>query len=296
MKHTKLVCCIMLIAFALLPSMTEAQTKNSTNEAVKAAKMALKKAQVKGEQARKSSGQSEKDVDLRKDIQAQSQFTALFVFGTRDELMKQGILKDGQVLLNKDYSTKIDIRIDKEIKLYSKSAELLTSHPANAYELMPDVNKQYVLKITDPLLFWSKSNYLVIQVGLSKEIQVQDQSEAKTETQELDDNKIYDVCDEMPQFPGGPQALFEYLSKSIKYPVDAENNHIKGRVIVQYVVERDGSISNVIVTKSVYPSLDNEAIRVIQSMPHWIPGKKDGVAVRVKYTTPVTFRLSDKDK
>ena len=291
MKHTKLVCCIMLIAFALLPSMTEAQTKNSTNEAVKAAKMALKKAQVKGEQARKSSGQSEKDVDLRKDIQAQSQFTAFFVFGTRDELMKQGILKDGQVLLNKDYSTKIDIRIDKEIKLYSKSAELLTSHPANAYELMPDVNKQYVLKITDPLLFWSKSNYLVIQVGLSKEIQVQDQSEAKTETQELDDNKIYDVCDEMPQFPGGPQALFEYLSKSIKYPVDAENNHIKGRVIVQYVVERDGSISNVIVTKSVYPSLDNEAIRVIQSMPHWIPGKKDGVAVRVKYTVPVTFNL-----
>lgn len=291
MKHTKLVCCIMLIAFALLPSMTEAQTKNSTNEAVKAAKMALKKAQVKGEQARKSSGQSEKDVDLRKDIQAQSQFTAFFVFGTRDELMKQGILKDGQVLLNKDYSTKIDIRIDKEIKLYSKSAELLTSHPANAYELMPDVNKQYVLKITDPLLFWSKSNYLVIQVGLSKEIQVQDQSEAKTETQELDDNKIYDVCDEMPQFPGGPQALFEYLSKSIKYPVDAENNHIKGRVIVQYVVEREGSISNVIVIKSVYPSLDNEAIRVIQSMPHWIPGKKDGVAVRVKYTVPVTFNL-----
>ena len=164
MKHAKLVCCFMLIVFALLPSMAEAQSKNNTDEAIKAAKMALKKAQVKAEQARKSSEQSEKYVDLRKDIQAKSQFTAFFVFGTRDELMKQGILKDGQVLLNKDYSTKIDIRIDKEIKLYSRSAELLTSHPADAYELMPDGNNLYVLKITDPLLFWSKSNYLVIQV------------------------------------------------------------------------------------------------------------------------------------
>ena len=99
--------------------------------------------------------------------------TAWFVFGTKDELKKQNILtKDGlfsktrllEKDFNRDYFTKIDIRIDKEIKLYSKSAEMLTSHPSSSYTLSPDANKQYVLRITDPNLFWSTSKYLVIQV------------------------------------------------------------------------------------------------------------------------------------
>ena len=99
--------------------------------------------------------------------------TAWFVFGTKDELKKQNILtKDGlfsktkllEKDFNKDYFTKIDIRIDKEIKLYSKDAKMLTSHPSSSYTLAPDANKQYVLRITDPNLFWSTSKYLVIQV------------------------------------------------------------------------------------------------------------------------------------
>ena len=93
--------------------------------------------------------------------------TAWFVFGTKRELKEQHILDAGEVLrsnFNKDYFTKIDIRIDKEIKLYSKSAEILTSHPASAYTLTRDANKQYVLRITDPQAFWSTSKYLVIQV------------------------------------------------------------------------------------------------------------------------------------
>jgi chromosome segregation ATPase len=93
--------------------------------------------------------------------------TAWFVFGTKKELKEQKILDDGEVLranFNKEYFTKIDIRIDKEIKLYSKSAEILTDHPANSYQLMRDANKQYVLRILDPQTFWSTSKYLVIQV------------------------------------------------------------------------------------------------------------------------------------
>ena len=93
--------------------------------------------------------------------------TAWFVFGTKKELKEQKILDDGEVLrsnFNKEYFTKIDIRIDKEIKLYSKSAELLTSHPTGSYTLLRDANKQYVLRITDPQAFWSTSKYLVIQV------------------------------------------------------------------------------------------------------------------------------------
>jgi len=93
--------------------------------------------------------------------------TAWFVFGTKKELKEQNILIDGDVLqqnFNKDYFTKIDIRVDKEIKLYSSSAKMLTAHPSSSYTLQRDANKQYILRITDPQQFWSTSKYLVILV------------------------------------------------------------------------------------------------------------------------------------
>lgn len=105
------------------------------------------------------------------------------------------------------------------------------------------------------------------------------------------EEKVFDVVEQMPQFPGGDAALFEYLSSHIKYPTIAEENGVQGRVIVTFVVERDGSITDVKVVKSVDPSLDKEASRVVKGMPRWIPGKQNGAAVRVKYTVPVTFRL-----
>lgn len=93
--------------------------------------------------------------------------TAWFVFGTKKELREQRIYDDGKVLeanFNREYFTKIDIRVDKEIRLYSRSAKLLTSHPASAYTLTQDANKQYILRITNPQLFWSASKYLVVLV------------------------------------------------------------------------------------------------------------------------------------
>ena len=106
-----------------------------------------------------------------------------------------------------------------------------------------------------------------------------------------EETKVFDVVEQMPSFPGGDAELMKFLSTHIKYPVVAEENGIQGRVVVQFVVERDGSITDVRVVRSVDPSLDKEAIRVTKSMPHWIPGKQNGSAVRVKYTLPVTFRL-----
>jgi len=103
--------------------------------------------------------------------------------------------------------------------------------------------------------------------------------------------KVFDVVEQMPSFPGGDAALMSFLNKNIKYPVIAEENGIQGRVVATFVVERDGSITDVKVIKSVDPSLDKEAVRVLKSMPKWIPGKQNGQAVRVKYTVPVTFRL-----
>ena len=106
-----------------------------------------------------------------------------------------------------------------------------------------------------------------------------------------EETKVFDVVEQMPSFPGGDAELMKFLNTHIKYPVVAEENGIQGRVVATFVVERDGSISDVKVIKSVDPSLDKEAIRVLKSMPKWIPGKQNGSAVRVKYTVPVTFRL-----
>ena len=106
-----------------------------------------------------------------------------------------------------------------------------------------------------------------------------------------EETKIFTVVEQMPSFPGGEAALMQYLSKNIKYPPFAEENNIQGRVICTFVVERDGSVSDIRIAKSVDPSLDKEAVRVVSAMPRWIPGRQNGQMVRVKYTLPVTFRL-----
>ncbi|MBR5038973.1 MAG: energy transducer TonB [Prevotella sp.] len=106
-----------------------------------------------------------------------------------------------------------------------------------------------------------------------------------------EENKVFDVVEQMPSFPGGQAALMQWLSSNMKYPTIAAENGVQGRVIVQFVVEKDGSVTDVHVAKSVDPSLDKEAARVVKAMPKWIPGKQNGSAVRVKYTVPVTFKL-----
>ncbi len=105
--------------------------------------------------------------------------------------------------------------------------------------------------------------------------------------------EIFVVVEEAPQFPGGESALMKYLNDNIRYPVIAQENGIQGRVTCQFVVERDGSISDVQVVRGQDPSLDKEAVRVIQGMPRWKPGKQRGAPVRVRYTLPVLFRLQN---
>ena len=106
-----------------------------------------------------------------------------------------------------------------------------------------------------------------------------------------EESKVFDVVEQMPSFPGGPSALMEYLHDHVKYPVVAQENGVQGRVVVSFIVEKDGSITDVRVVRSVDPSLDREAARVVSSMPRWTPGKQNGSAVRVKYNVPVMFKL-----
>ena len=95
----------------------------------------------------------------------------------------------------------------------------------------------------------------------------------------------------MPVFPGGIQGMIKFLSENISYPKEAQKKKISGRVLVSFVVEKNGSVSEVQTERSLYPSLDEEAVRVVKSMPNWIPGKQGDQVVRVKYTLPVTFSL-----
>ena len=107
-----------------------------------------------------------------------------------------------------------------------------------------------------------------------------------------DTTKVFgDIAEQMPMFPGGDRKLMEYLASSIQYPPECKESCIQGRVIVTFVVERDGSISQAKVVKSLDPLLDAEALRVVKAMPKWIPGRQAGVTVAVKYVIPVTFRL-----
>ena len=106
---------------------------------------------------------------------------------------------------------------------------------------------------------------------------------------------VFDKVDEAPQFPGGMAGMMQYLSSNIRYPEDAREAGTQGRVIVSFIVEKDGSISNAKVAKPTYSSLDNEALRVVSNMPKWTSGKQNGEAVRVKYSIPVSFRLNSKE-
>lgn len=102
---------------------------------------------------------------------------------------------------------------------------------------------------------------------------------------------VFDVVEVMPQFPGGQIAMLQYLMKNIKYPEQAMKEGIQGRVTVRFIVEKDGSISDVKPVLSVHPLLNKEAVRVVESMPKWTPGKHNGKPVRVRFNLPVMFKL-----
>lgn len=119
----------------------------------------------------------------------------------------------------------------------------------------------------------------------------EEQLEEVTEEPVEEPEKVYDMVEQMPEFPGGYTQMMEYISTHLQYPEDAQENGIQGRVIVQFVINADGSISDAQIAHKLAPSCDNEALRLINSMPRWKPGQQGGENVRVKYTIPIVFRL-----
>jgi protein TonB len=108
--------------------------------------------------------------------------------------------------------------------------------------------------------------------------------------------RVFDVVEVMPQYPGGIPQMMKFISSNIKYPKDAIKKGMQGAVVVQFVVEPDGSVSNVHVVRSVFPSLDTEAVRMVKAMPKWSPGMQNGKPVRVRYNVPIRFSLNGNAK
>ena len=143
------------------------------------------------------------------------------------------------------------------------------------------------VKYTVPVMFRLQGDDTPV-----KEVKDKDGNVVGTGRQvQVDENAIYLVCDEIPTFPGGMTECMNFISKNIDYPKEAQDNGIQGRVIVQFVVKKDGSITDAKVVRGVDPSLDKEALRVINLMPKWTPGKRKGESVNAKFTIPVIFRL-----
>lgn len=184
--------------------------------------------------------------------------------------------------------TDVDASETENIDNDDAATDVMLEESAESEE---DGREEKVTKTSDAATKADRKNADIPDFAVSaKSLEGHDKETGETRLAKPDD-KVYDVVEQMPTFPGGPAALMQYISNNTRYPAVAKENGIQGRVTVQFIVEKDGSISDVITMKSVDPSLDREAMRIVKGMPKWIPGRSNGSPVRVKYFVPVVFRL-----
>lgn len=164
----------------------------------------------------------------------------------------------------------------------------------------PPAEQQTVVKYVAPVVVDSmkvedESKLMIsdeqVETTVNKEVvEVVEQAREEVEVEQKEE-EVFVVVEEMPEFPGGVIALRQYLATAVKYPVIAQENGIQGKVYVNFVVNKDGSVSNAKISRGVDPSLDAEALRVVSTLPKWRPGKQRGAPVRVSYTVPISFKL-----
>ncbi len=213
----------------------------------------------------------------------------------------ENALKDDTVAITSDVElTQIKkakkVEEEKPVEVVYEEKQIIEKVKSSIKFTVPKIEKDEDVKEDDQLktqedLFDAKTAIGAFNVEGNDEAEGEVLKAKQEIADEVEEEKVFDVVEQMPSYPGGDAALFKYLSDNIKYPTIAEENGVQGRVIVTFVVERDGSITDVKIVRAVDPSLDREAVRVVKSMPSWIPGKQNGKSVRVKYTLPVTFRL-----
>ncbi len=169
------------------------------------------------------------------------------------------------------------------IPVPSEAAPTVTSREELAQNIKPDM-----LEIINAA---QMENDPYLDELLQEEKKVEDKKEPEKEEPAPVDNQLYTMVEQMPSFPGGEAGLLEFLSKNLRYPYSAKENKIENTVICCFFIEKDGSLKQPTVLQSASPLLDREALRVLQTLPKWIPAKRHGLPVRVKYILPVSFRL-----
>lgn len=176
--------------------------------------------------------------------------------------------------------------VEEEIVPITRQEELKAPPPPpppQAIEILNIVDNTAIIKDDLEILNSEATAETKIEVT---QIQI-----AQTVEKEKEEEKIFVVVEEMPEFPGGELALRKYIASAIKYPTVAQENGIQGTVFISFVVDRDGGVSNVKIVRGVDPSVDKEAMRVVSTLPKWKPGKQRGKPVRVSYSVPIHFRL-----
>lgn len=240
-----------------------------------------------------------------RDIERSNVFKTDYYLAYRVEPTKYDLDRQGFVFETNYYINHYNLRFQNKFR--SDKIIFNITDEKKALEMEKVMENLCILLIFNVNNVFSSTNYLIPciekkiliyncisgKIYIEKDcekMEVEETPKEKKEDKESEE-KIYDIVEEMPKFPGGLSAISSFLSQNIKYPLAAAENGIEGRVIVGFVVETDGSISNVKVVRGVDPELDKEAIRVVSHMPKWIPGKQNGKSVRVNYSTSVTFRL-----
>lgn len=175
-----------------------------------------------------------------------------------------------------------DVAAEEEIIPITRQEEIKPPPPPPKVSDVLNIVEDNVELSSDLDLFDTEANEQTTVVEYAP-VQVVEEDEA--------DAPVFFIVEEMPAFPGGDEALRKYIAQSVKYPAIAQENGIQGRVFVAFVVNTRGEVTDVKVARGIDPSLDKEAIRVVQSMPKWTPGKQRGKAVKVSYTVPINFVL-----
>ncbi len=175
------------------------------------------------------------------------------------------------------------LEFEEEIEQTIQEDQTPPPPPPPAPEVIEEIEIVEDDKETETVEFTTEDDEKTVQEVVAAPVQIEEEEE--------EDNVVFQVVEKNPEFPGGTKALFEYISGEMKYPRIAAENNIQGRVVCQFTVWKDGTIKDIAVVRGVDPSLDREAIRVIQSMPKWTPGKQRGKAVNVRFTLPIMFRL-----
>ena len=226
-------------------------------------------------------------------------FAAVIANVAIQNAMKQKVAVTTDVELSQ-LAQKKEAKVERKepVKVEMEQQKVIEKVKSSVKFTAPEIKKDDEVKPEDELKSQDELAKTTTAIG-SFDVKGNDEAEGEVlkakeiiaEEKPKEEEKPLDIAEVMPSFPGGDGELMKWLSKNIKYPAIAEENGVQGRVIVRFAVGKDGSIHDPKVLRSVDPSLDKEALRVVKAMPRWIPGKQNGVAVSVYFTLPVTFQL-----